>query len=727
MKEIIKRDGRRTSFDPSKIMQAMEKAFKASDVEVDGLELFHLTRQIVEQLHGETCSVEEIQDLAERTLMQHGYYEVAKRYIIYREDRSKARDMRHRRYSTVAQIIKQTDRENANVGQGPSSKLLQLAEVIGREFMETNLTEPEVLAAMRENILYANDYSWGPIGTTTCCFIPLGKLLQEGFNTGHGFIRPPKRIKTASALSAIIIQANQNDQHGGQAYGWFDRDMAPYVEKEYAWQLRDLKSSVAALGLEEASLEALESHAWEKTRKETLQAMEALIHNLNTMHSRAGAQVPFCSINIGCDTSRGGRLISETLLLAYESGLGHHEQPIFPNIIWKMRSGVSVESQDPNYDLFRLALRVSATRLFPSYVNQDASFNRDFPEDVPTMGCRTRVSWDLHSPDFEQTCNGRGNISFNTINLVGLAIKASRTVYDEAIESSFQELKERYQLSSPNLPCRIFLVQLEEYLRIGTLQLMQRLEYQSGFLKKDFPFLMKGVWKRSEILREQEAVREVLKHGTLSLGFIGLAECLKVLIGKHHGESAEAQSFGIQIVSFMRRYLDDASQQYQYNFSLLATPAEGLTGKLAAKDRAIYGSIPQVTDKEWYTNSYHVPVEFSISILDKIAVEGPYHTFCNAGHISYIELDASPKDNLPALEKILVAMRQADMGYMSINYPVDRCRECQYQGFIENVCPVCGSKDIAHIRRITGYLAELDQFNAAKKAEERNRVRHGRV
>ena len=727
MKDIVKRDGRRAQFDPSKIMQAMEKAFKASGVDVDGLELFQLTRQIVEQLQGDNCSVEEIQDLVEKVLMQHGHFNVAKRYIIYREERSRVRDLRNKRNRVVAQIVKQTDRENANVGNGPSSKLLQMAEVIGREFMETNLTEPEMLAAMRENLLYAHDYSWGPIGTTTCCFVPLDKLLASGFNTGHGFIRSPKRIKTAAALSAIIIQANQNDQHGGQAYGWFDRDLAPFVELEYKWQLKDIKRSLEELKVELPSDDQLTKLAWEKTRKETKQAMEALIHNLNTMHSRAGAQVPFCSINIGSDTTRGGRLVNEMLLLAYEDGLGHHEQPIFPNIIWKMRSGVSVDPNDPNYDLFRLALRVSSTRLFPSYVNQDASFNRDFPEDVPTMGCRTRVSWDLHSPDFEQTCNGRGNISFSTVNLVGLALKASRTTYDESIEASYRELEKRYKIQAPNLVSRIFLVVLEEYLQIGIRQLMQRLEYQGSFSAHDFPFLMKGVWRRSETLKADDTVLSVLKHGTLSLGFIGLAETLIVLTGKHHGEDVKAQGLGLSITGFMRNLLDEASQNYNLNFSLLATPAEGLTGKVLSKDKAIYGEIPGVTDKEWYTNSFHVPVEYNIAILDKIAIEGPYHAHCNAGHISYIELDGSPKDNLPALEKIIKAMRQNDMGYMSINFPVDRCRQCQYQGFMDKTCPVCGSNDIAHIRRITGYLAELEQFNAAKKAEVMSRVRHGRV
>ena len=727
MKEIIKRDGRYADFDPGKIMQAMSQAFKATGVDADGLQLFHLTRQVVEQLQGEVCTVEEIQDLVEQVLMQHNYYDVAKRYIIYREERSKAREFRHKRTQAVAQIIKQTDRENANVGNGPSSKLLQLAEIVGREFMEANLTEPEALAAMRENLLYAHDYSWGPIGTSTCCFIPLDSLLAKGFNTGHGFIRPPKRIKTASALAAIVIQANQNDQHGGQAFGWFDRDLSPYVEREYEWQMRDLQQSVEALHAEHPTLELLEQVAWEKTKRETKQAMEALIHNLNTMHSRAGAQVPFCSINIGTDVTRGGRLISETLLLAYEDGLGKHEQPIFPNIIWKMRSGVSVDPEDPNYDLFLLALRVSATRLFPSFVNQDASFNRDFPEDVPTMGCRTRVSWDLHSPDFEQTCNGRGNISFSTLNLPGLALKALRTGYDEAYEASYQELSEHYRFRAPNLTCRIFLVLLDEYVRIGITQLLQRLEYQSSFMKQDFPFLMQGVWKRSELLRAQETVGDVLRHGTLSLGFIGLAEALTALLGKHHGQSLEAQQFGLSVIRFMRTLIDEASEQHQLNFSILATPAEGLTGKLLTKDRAMYGIVEGVTDKEWYTNSFHIPVEYNIAILEKIAIEGPYHAFCNAGHISYIELDASPKDNIPAMEKIIHAMRQNDMGYMSINFPVDRCRTCNYQGYIDDVCPVCDSADIAHIRRITGYLAELGQFNSAKKAEERHRVRHGHV
>ncbi|HZW50048.1 MAG TPA: anaerobic ribonucleoside-triphosphate reductase [Bacillota bacterium] len=729
MKKIIKRDGRSVDFNSIKIYEAMKKAFKASNTETDSQQLLLLMHQIVEQLPGDECTVEEVQDLVEQTLMRNAFYEAAKTYIIYREQRSKARDQRHKRNRVISNIVKLTDRENANVGNGPSSKLLQLAEVIGREFMETNLTDPDVLAAMRENILYAHDYSWGPIGTTTCCFIPLGKMLENGFNTGHGFIRSPKRIKAASALVAIILQSDQNDQHGGQAYGWFDRDMAPYVEKEYLWQLKDLRRSLTETGFADQmpSEETLAKVAWKKTEEETLQAMEALIHNLNTMHSRAGAQVPFCSINIGTDISRGGRLIIKKLLEAYENGLGKHEQPIFPNILWKLKSGVSVDPGDPNYDLFKMAVQVSSTRLFPSFVNQDASFNRDFPEDVPTMGCRTRVSWDVNAPAFEQTCEGRGNLSFTTLILPSMALKARHLENQAELIAKGKMLAANYKIPAKNNLESVYLALLDQYVALAVKQLMERLAYQSSFVKEDFPFLMSGVWKRSETIPAGGSVGDVLKHGTLSVGYIGLAETLFAISGQHHGESEEAQDLGLSLIRFMRTKLDEATEDYHLNFSLLATPAEGLAGKSVTRDIAIYGVIPGITDKEWYTNSFHIPVEYPISIYEKIKKEGPYHKYCNAGHISYIELDCSPKDNLPAVEKIIQTMREQDMGYMAINFPVDRCRDCQYQGYIEETCPACSSTNISHIRRITGYLADLSNFNAGKRAEEKHRVKHGRT
>jgi len=729
LKKIIKRDGRSVDFNSIKIYEAMKKAFKASNTETDSQQLLLLMHQIVEQLPGDECTVEEVQDLVEQTLMRNAFYEAAKTYIIYREQRSKARDQRHKRNRVISNIVKLTDRENANVGNGPSSKLLQLAEVIGREFMETNLTDPDVLAAMRENILYAHDYSWGPIGTTTCCFIPLGKMLENGFNTGHGFIRSPKRIKAASALVAIILQSDQNDQHGGQAYGWFDRDMAPYVEKEYLWQLKDLRRSLTETGFADQmpSEETLAKVAWKKTEEETLQAMEALIHNLNTMHSRAGAQVPFCSINIGTDISRGGRLIIKKLLEAYENGLGKHEQPIFPNILWKLKSGVSVDPGDPNYDLFKMAVQVSSTRLFPSFVNQDASFNRDFPEDVPTMGCRTRVSWDVNAPAFEQTCEGRGNLSFTTLILPSMALKARHLENQAELIAKGKMLAANYKIPAKNNLESVYLALLDQYVALAVKQLMERLAYQSSFVKEDFPFLMSGVWKRSETIPAGGSVGDVLKHGTLSVGYIGLAETLFAISGQHHGESEEAQDLGLSLIRFMRTKLDEATEDYHLNFSLLATPAEGLAGKSVTRDIAIYGVIPGITDKEWYTNSFHIPVEYPISIYEKIKKEGPYHKYCNAGHISYIELDCSPKDNLPAVEKIIQTMREQDMGYMAINFPVDRCRDCQYQGYIEETCPACSSTNISHIRRITGYLADLSNFNAGKRAEEKHRVKHGRT
>jgi len=723
---VIKRDGRTVQFESSKITRAMEKAFVATEGQCPApAELNELTDAVVARLP-EGPSVEEIQDQVEAVLMEAGHHAVAKRYMIYRQERTAARHRKERLHQLVGQIVRETGRENANVGRSPSAKLLQMAEAVGREFMERELTDPAVRQAIAEGLLYPHDYAWGPIGTTTCCFIPLGKLLASGFDPGHGWVRTPRRIRTAAQLSMIILQSNQNDQHGGQAFGWYDRDLAPYVRLEYEWQLARIQEDLAAVGVagDSVSQEQLEKLAWERTRSETFQAMEGVVFNANTMHSRAGAQVPFVSINLGTDTSREGRLITETLLLAYEKGLGHGEQPIFPNLIFKVKKGVNFEPGDPNYDLLQLSLRVTAKRLFPNYVFQDASFNAAFPGDVPTMGCRTRVAWNMHKPDDGQTCEGRGNISFTTLNLVGMALKARR----EMQADGFSALAARYDVvlsEGTDLPqVRSFFCLLNEYADLAIRQLHQRFQYQSSFRKSDFPFLLNGVWMNSEKLAADSSLEQVWRHGTLSMGFIGLAETLVALIGRHHGESEVADALGVQIVRFLRAKTDEAARQYQLNYSLLATPAEGLTGKLAIKDRATWGEIPGVTDKEWYTNSYHVPVEYPCSAFHKIRVEGKYHAYCNAGHISYVELNEAPQDNPEALMALLKYMSDQDMGYVAFNYPVDRCRHCGEQGLIDEDCPSCGSSDISRIRRITGYLAELTNFNEAKRAETQRRRSH---
>lgn len=729
LKSIEKRDGRIVPFESQKIKTAIEKAFLNTQGPIHDLVLDFLTDKVTGALEDEgveTPTVEHVQDVVVKTLAQNGYPEVAERYSQYRLNRTRARENRDNVRRAIAAIVRETSRENANVGNGPSAKLLQMAEAVGRDFAEKELTSPEVLRAMKDNILYPHDYSWAPIGTTTCTFIPLGKCLANGFNNGHGWVRSPKRIKTAAQLSCIIMQSNQNDQHGGQAYGWYDRDLAPYVTKEYEWQKENLKKSLAALGVE-ASEEAIAERAWQLTREETFQAMEGVVFNANTMHSRAGAQTPFFSINFGTDTSREGRLISEALLLAYEKGLGKGEQPLFPNLIFKVRKGVNAEPEDPNYDLFLLSVRVSSKRLFPNYVFQDSSFNKDFPGDVPTMGCRTRISWNINGD--VQTCEGRGNLSFTSLNLVRIALNVTRGRAPEEVHERFSKLQADFKLELPSHyaekpSVQAFFVALNRYVDLGIQQLYERYKYQISFTKKDFPFLLDGIWMDSDKLSEADSLEKVWKHGTLSLGFVGLAEALKCIVGAHHGESPDADLLGEQIVKFMRSKTDLAAKAYSLNFSLLATPAEGLTGKFAERDQRDFGRIEGVTDKDWYTNSFHVPVEYKCSAYHKIRVEGKYHKYCNAGHISYIELDSAPTDNIEAIVDLLKYMGENDMGYVAINFPVDRCRNCGYTGVIEDACPVCEGKDISRIRRITGYLAELSMFNHAKQEETKNRQSH---
>lgn len=728
---VEKRDGRIVPFDPEKIRTAMAKAFlnttgPASGEVLDSLMVTVMAR--LEEGGASTALVEHIQDLVESSLGEGGYVTVAQRYSQYRAQRTLAREKRRQVNQAISAIVRRTGRENANVGTGPSAKLLQMAEAVGRDFAQNELTSPEVLAAIHDNVLYPHDYSWAPIGTTTCTFIPLGKYLARGFDNGHGWIRPPKRIRTAAQLSCIIMQSNQNDQHGGQAYGWYDRDLAPYVAKEYEWEKDNLRANLGSLGAR-ADEDAIARRAWELTEIETYQAMEAVVFNANTMHSRAGAQTPFFSINLGTDVSREGRLITDSLLRAYERGLGKGEQPLFPNLIFKIRKGINADPGDPNHDLLLLAARVTSKRLFPNYLFQDASFNLDFPGDVPAMGCRTRVAWNVNAPADLQTCEGRGNLSFSTLNLVRIALQVIHAPTPANLDERFTTLVESCLLTLPNdfganPLVRAYFVALAGYVDLGIRQLYERYKYQVSFRRRDFPFLLGGVWMGSDDLRDDETLERVWRHGTLSLGFIGLAETLKCLVGRHHGESTVADELGEQIVKLMRAKTDRATEIYGLNYSILATPAEGLTGKLVAEDRAAHGQIEGVTDKEWYTNSFHVPVECECSAYHKIRVEGKYHKYCNAGHISYVELASPPTENVEAILSLLAAMAENDMGYVAINFPVDRCRKCGLTGVIDDCCPACGGSDISRIRRITGYLAELDMFNQAKQEETRHRLAH---
>lgn len=698
--QIRKRDDRIVPFNETKITNAIFKAAQSVGGE-DRQTAMEITLDVIRELkkfpEDHVFSVEEVQDTVEKILIEKGHARTAKAYILYREKRSRVREGRTELMDAVAEILKETSRDNANVGNSPSAKVLQISEAASKNYYLKRVLPPEEAAAHQNGDIYIHDLSW--YGKTfTCLQIPLDRLLREGFNNGHGYIRPPKGIKTAAALAAIILQSNQNDMHGGQAFAYFDRDMGLYVEKEFARQQRLLKDELAELGAE-ADEQRINQVALERTEDETYQAMEGFIYNLNTMHSRAGAQVPFSSINFGTDTTWSGRMVTEKFLLAYEKGLGRGETPLFPNACFKIKDGVNYDPEDPNYDLFVLSMKVACKRLFPNFSFQDSSFNSPYgSEEVAYMGCRTRVMANINGPE---VTNGRGNLSFTTINLPRLAIKAGGNL-------------------------SVFWQSLDEMIDLAVKQLLNRYDVQKNLKVKDFPFLMgQRLYVDSEDLGPNDPVEKAIRNGTLSVGFIGLAECLKALIGKHHGEADSAQALGLSIVSHMRARMDEAAQRYHLNFSLLATPAEQLSGKFTKLDVERFGVIEGVTDKEWYTNSFHVPVEFEIDALKKIALEGPYHKYCNAGHISYVELPSAPKGNLEAFETLVRAMYDNDMGYAAVNFPVDICRDCGLNGVIEtDTCPKCGGSNISRVRRITGYLSTLDNFNDAKLAEAKARRTH---
>lgn len=601
-------------------------------------------------------------------------------------------------------------RDNANInGDSPMGAMLQYGANTAKEYNLEYLIKPAIAELHRDGWIHIHDldfYAW----TTTCTQIELRKLFKNGFNTGHGHLRAPKSIGSYAALAAIAIQSNQNDQHGGQSVVDFDYAMAEgvrytyqkYLKEDYeiCERLNDLKDKAWIL-----------DYAMEKTTRDTYQAMEGFIHNLNTMHSRAGAQVPFSSINYGTDTSWEGRLAIEQLLLATEAGLGHGETPIFPIQIFRVKEGVNYNPDDPNYDLFKLAMKVSAKRLFPNFAFIDAPFNLQYykpghPEtEVAYMGCRTRVMGNVYDSSRE-IAPGRGNLSFTSINLPRLGIESKGDyltffkLLDKMLDATMQQLLDRYKI-------------------------------QASRVVRNFPFLMgEGVWMDSDGLSPDDTVGEVLKHGTLSIGFCGLAECLVALNGKHHGEDEFSQELGLRIVGYIRDYCNRKSTELSMNVTCLATPAESLAGRLLRSDRERYGIVKGVTDREYYTNSFHVPVYYHLPALKKIDIEAPYHALTNAGHISYVELDGDPTKNLAAFERVVRHMKEAGIGYGSINHPVDRDPVCGYNGIINDTCPCCGRSEadgvpFERIRRITGYLVgTLDKWNDAKRAEERDRVKH---
>ncbi|MBS1368677.1 MAG: anaerobic ribonucleoside triphosphate reductase [Lentisphaeria bacterium] len=772
LKNIVKRDGRIALYDESKIAGAILKAMAASSEgnPADAPRIAEeVGRVIEEKLNDRIPQVEDIQDAVEVALMRNGYESVAKQYILYRAGRTRTREMKtglmkiYDELTNAAANASDMKRDNANIdGDTAMGVMLKYGCEGAKDYYEKYLLTPEQAQAHRSGDIHIHDFDFYAL-TTTCCQIDLLKLFKGGFSTGHGFLREPNDIQSYSALACIAIQSNQNDQHGGQSIVNFDYGLAPGVAKSYKkfylmnlfkasqilapekdLKLDDFKKMAAAIkeesdfgpqlggnrGYEERELARLTEmlgsgetaakvqqfalrDSGPETDKATFQAMEALIHNLNTMHSRAGAQTPFSSINYGMDTTPEGRMVIKNVLLATEAGLGHGETPIFPIHIFRVKEGVNYNPGEPNYDLFKLACRVSAKRLFPNFSFVDAPFNRQYykpghPEtEIAYMGCRTRVIGNVHDTE-RQITNGRGNLSFTSINLPRLAIEAKG---DE----------------------KKFFDSLYDMMRLVVGQLNDRFEIQARKKVRNYPFLMgQGVWIDSEKLDMDDEVREVLKHGTLSIGFIGLAETLTALYGHHHGENDEMQARGLEIIGRMRKFVDDLSAQTGMNYTLLATPAEGLSGRFIRIDRAKYGVIRGVTDKEYYTNSFHVPVWYKISAFDKIRKEAPYHALTNAGHISYVELDGDTAENLEAFEAIVRAMHDAGIGYGSINHPVDRDPVCGYNGIIGETCPKChrheepGMPKFERIRRITGYLVgTLERFNNAKQAEERSRVKHG--
>ena len=591
--------------------------------------------------------------------------------------------------------------ENANVdGKSPMGMMGLFASTSAKFYSIKNLLSEDVKQAYLDGYIHIHDLDFYASGTTTCVQIPLDKILKNGFDTGHGHMREPNSIMSAMALASIIFQSNQNQQHGGQAMSNFDFDLAPYVRKSYEKNVQLLENVQANCDIEEKS--------WELTERDVYQACEAFIHNSNSMHSRGGGQVPFISINYGLDTSIEGRMIVKNMLLATQKGLGNGETPIFPIQILKVKDGINTKEDDPNYDLFRLSLETTAKRLFPNYVFVDAPFNLQYYKaddketHIATMGCRTRT---ISNVNGKETPVGRGNLSFTSINLPLLALDSTN------VEQFFEKLEQNVNLASQ--------------------QLYERFMYQSEKTALSFKFLYgQGVWSGGEELGPHDKLKEVLKQGTLSVGYVGLAEALVALIGKHHGESKEAQELGLKIVSFMREKMDKQAEETSLNYTLLATPAESYAGKALKMARKKHGIVKGITDKEWFTNSNHVPVEYKINAVNKIKIEAPYHALTNAGHITYVELAEDASKNIDALETYVMAMKESGIGYGSFNVPVDRCMECGYSGVIYNECPKCGNHDehaIERIRRITGYLVgSLDKWNSSKRLEEKNRIKHGR-
>ena len=709
-KRIIKRDGKIVKFDPEKIADAIAKAgLKTEEFKYDRAKALadKVLKRAEETITARTPHVEQIQDIVEDVLLESSFKKTAKEYIQYRQERSRRREAKSdlmNIYRTISHADASEDsdvkRSNANVdGNSAMGKMLQFGAEGSKVFAKTLLLRPDIAAAHDNGDIHIHDLDFYATGTLTCCQSDPFVLFENGgFNTGHGHLRTPNSIGSYAALAAILLQANQNEQHGGQSIPNFDYAMAPGVNKSFRKALRRNLEKYNRFTDKKLKLEvpddinygddkkldkwpkAVIAESNEDVERETLQAMEGFVHNLNTMHSRAGAQVPFTSINFGTDTTPAGRLVSRNLLIATENGLGKGETPIFPISIFKVKSGINYEPDDPNYDLFKKAMEVSAKRLFPNFCFIDAPYNLkyykpgDYRTEIATMGCRTRVFASVF-PESDGIVTGRGNLSFTTINLVRIGIRHGICL-GERKEADWEGFYE----------------ELDQKMDLVKDELLERFEFQANQHVRNFPFLMgQGNWFGSEKLGMNDTLRDVIKHGTLSIGFIGLAETLVAMIGKHHGEDAEARELGLDIITHMREKCDEYCKKYKLNFSLLATPAEGIAGRFTKIDRKEFGVIPGVTDREFYTNSFHVPVYYPISAFDKIEIEAPYHNLCNAGHITYIELDGDPSQNIAAFEAVIRKMHDCGIGYGSVNHPVDRDPVCGFSGIIKGErCPHCG-------------------------------------
>ena len=730
---VVKRDGRIVGFNEQKIMAAIRKAMISTEKGEDDSLLQTITDRIAARGSAQ-MTVEQIQDSVEMELMKSSRKDVAQRYIAYRNQRSIARKAKTRDVFLDIVNIKNNDvtRENANMNADtPAGMMMKFASETTKPFVDDYLLSPESRDAVEHNYLHIHDKDYYPTKSLTCCQHPLDNILTKGFVAGHGASRPAKRIETAAVLACISLECAQNEMHGGQAIPAFDFYLAPYVRLSYIEELKALEDlygeSFADLYHEplidylKQDLDGLKGkdrvrqHAINKTVSRVHQAMEAFIHNMNTIHSRGGNQVVFSSINYGTDTSAEGRCIMRELLNSTYQGVGNGETAIFPIQIWKKKRGVNYLPQDPNYDLYQLACKVTARRFFPNFLNLDATFNQSdawraddpkrYMNEVATMGCRTRVFENRFGP---KTSVGRGNLSFSTINIVRIAI--------ECMDVKDQEAR-----------IAKFLAKLDEELEIAAKQLDERYQFQKTAFVKQFPLLVKSLWIGADKLNSDDTIESVINQGTLGIGFIGLAECLVALTGKHHGESEESQKLGLKIVGYMRDRANDFSERYQHNYSVLATPAEGLSGKFTKKDRAEFGSIPGVTDRDYYTNSNHVPVYYKCSARHKAEVEAPYHEMTRGGHIFYVEIDGDATHNPQVIMNVVDMMDQLNMGYGSVNHNRNRCMDCGYENADSHleVCPKCGSKHIDKLQRITGYLVgTTDRWNHGKLCELNDRVTH---